>query len=68
MIQGNSVQVKEYITLKIIFREEETAKEVRVRYLVIDAPSSYNMIILRPYFNQLGPPFPPIVYVWNTPS
>lgn len=29
-------------------------KELKVMYLVIDAPSSYNMIIGQPTFNQLS--------------
>lgn len=47
------VQVKGYITLSTTFREQDQAKKINVRYLVIDAPSSYNIIIGRQAFNQL---------------
>lgn len=35
---GEQVQVKGCIMLKIIFRKQEHAKEIKVKYLVIDAP------------------------------
>lgn len=37
----------------ITFGEQDQAWEIKVKYLVIDAPISYNMIIVHPYFNQL---------------
>lgn len=48
------MQVKGYIMLKAAFREQDQGKEIKVRYLVIDAPSSYNIFIERHTFNQLG--------------
>lgn len=48
------VRVKGYITLRITFGEQDQAKEIKVKYLVIDAPSLYNVIIWRPTFNQMG--------------
>lgn len=51
---GEQVQVKDYITLRTTFETHELMKEIKVRYLVIDAPSSYNMIIECLTFNQLG--------------
>lgn len=48
------VQVKGYITLKIVFRVEENLKIVKVRYLIIYAFSLYNIIIGTSTFNLLG--------------
>lgn len=48
------VQVKGYITMKTTFGEQDQAREIKVRYFIIDAPSSYNMIIGNPSFNHLG--------------
>lgn len=46
--------MKSYMTQKATFGEKDKAKEIKVGYLVIDAPASYNMIIGRPPFNQMG--------------
>lgn len=42
------VQVKCYITLRATFGVGEQAKEIKIMYMVIDFPSSYNMIIWKP--------------------
>lgn len=44
--------------MKTMFGEQDHAKEIKVKYLVINAPSSYNMIIGQITFNQLEPPCP----------
>lgn len=51
---GEQVHVRGYITLKTTFGSGSHAKTIRVRYLVINSPSSYNIIIGRPSFNLLG--------------
>lgn len=38
----------------ITFGKQDHAKEIKVRYLDIYSPSSYNMITVRPDFNRLG--------------
>lgn len=48
------MEVKGYIMMMTTFRVGEQTKEIKVRYLVIDAPSSYNMILGCLTFNQLG--------------
>lgn len=48
------VQVKGYITLKTTSRAEEKSRKIKVRYLVINAPSSYNMVMEQYSFNKLG--------------
>lgn len=50
---GEPIHVKGYIALKAIFGVEENARLIKVRYLVIDESSSYNMIIGRHSSNQL---------------
>lgn len=47
------MQEKGYITLNITFGAKENSRRIKVRYFVIDAYSSYNMIIGQPVFNQL---------------
>lgn len=51
---GEQVHVKVYITLKSVFRDDESIRMIKVRYLVIDKPYLYYMIIRCPAFNQLG--------------
>jgi hypothetical protein len=51
---GEQVHVRGYITLKTTFGHRSHAKTIRVRYLVVNSPSSYNIIIGRPAFNLLG--------------
>jgi hypothetical protein len=48
------VHVRGYITLRTTFGIGENAKTIRVRYLVVNTPNSYNIIIGRPTFNLLG--------------
>lgn len=47
------VQVKGYLILGITFGEQYNTKEIKVKYLVINAPFSYNMIIGQFSFNWL---------------
>jgi len=51
---GEKVHVRGYITLKTIFKIGNEAKVIKIRYLVVNTPNSYNIIIGRPSFNQLG--------------
>jgi len=48
------VHVRGYITLRTTFGYGSQAKMIRVRYLVVNSPNSYNIIIGRPAFNLLG--------------
>ena len=40
--------------MKTIFAAEKQFKAIKIRYLVVNAPNSYNIVIGRPSFNQLG--------------
>ncbi|KAJ1413041.1 hypothetical protein SESBI_19972 [Sesbania bispinosa] len=51
---GDSVEVRGYVDVMTTFGEREHKKAVRVKYLVINAPSSYNIIIGRAALNSLG--------------
>lgn len=51
------VQVLGYITLGTIFGSGKNAKETKVRYMVVNAPLPYNIIIGRLDFNSLGAVF-----------
>jgi hypothetical protein len=51
---GEQVEVMGYTTLLTTFGEEENAKTIKVRYLVVETPfTSYNIIIGRPAINAL---------------
>ncbi|PNX69328.1 hypothetical protein L195_g056660, partial [Trifolium pratense] len=55
---GEQVEVMGYTTLLTTFGEEENARTIKVRYLVVKTPfTSYNIIIGRPAFNALGAVF-----------
>ncbi|PNX91900.1 gag-pol polyprotein [Trifolium pratense] len=52
---GEQVDVMGYATLLTTFGTGDSAKTVKVRYLVVKTPfTSYNIIIGRPAFNALG--------------
>jgi hypothetical protein len=52
---GEQMEVMGYTTLLTTFGENDNAKTVKVRYLVVKTPfTSYNIIIGRPSFNALG--------------
>ncbi|KAK2371898.1 hypothetical protein QL285_073098 [Trifolium repens] len=52
---GDQAEVMGYITLLTTFGVKESAKTIKVRYLVVRTPyASYNIIIGRPAFNALG--------------
>lgn len=48
---GEQVQVLEHLPLMTIFGSGSNAKGIRVRYLIVNASSPYNIIIGRPNFN-----------------
>ena len=50
---GERVGTKGYIELYTTFGEEKNYKAIRIRYLVIDANTSYNILLGRPSINRL---------------
>ena len=51
---GERVPTKGYIDLDITFGEGRGVKTILVRYLVVDAHTSYNVLLGRPSLNALG--------------
>jgi len=51
---GERVGTKSYIQLYTTFGLEEASKTLRIRYLVIDANTSYNILLGRSSLNKLG--------------
>jgi len=50
---GDAVEVRGYTDLKTTFSDGEAAKTITVRYIVVRAPSSYNILLGRPSLNRL---------------
>ena len=54
-LSGERVDTQRYIDLDTKFGEgNECCKTIRVRYLLVDAKSSYNILLGRPSLNKLG--------------
>jgi len=50
---GERVSTKGYIELYTIFGEGKSRNTIKIRYLVIDANTSYNILLGRPFIKQL---------------
>jgi len=50
---GDPVEVKGYADIRTNFSDGEAAKTIVVRYIVVKAPSSYNILLSRPSLNRL---------------
>jgi len=48
------VSTRGYIDPHTVFREASQTKIILIRFLVIDAPTSYNVLLSRPSLNTLG--------------
>jgi len=51
---GEKVSTRGYIDLHAVFREGHKTKIVPIRFLVIEAPTSYNILLGQPSLNILG--------------
>ena len=51
---GDQVEVKGYVDLRTTFRDKEDAKTIFIHYIVVNAPSSYNLLLGRSSINKLG--------------
>jgi hypothetical protein len=51
---GQSVEIIGYVDLRTTFGEGENAKTIVIKYIIVDAQSSYNLILGRPALNGLG--------------
>lgn len=51
---GERVGTRDYIELYTTFNEGKVSKRIKIRYLVIDANTSYNILLGQPSINRLG--------------
>jgi len=51
---GEQVSTRGYIDLHIVFRKGTQTKTIPIRFLIVDAPTSYNILLGRPSLNTLG--------------
>jgi len=51
---GEQVSTRGYIDLHTVFREGTQTKAIPIRFLIVDAPTSYNVLLGRPSLNTLG--------------
>ena len=51
---GDQVEVRGYMELRTTFTDGTTARTERIKYLVVNAPSAYNILLGRPTLNRLG--------------
>jgi len=51
---GDQVEVHEYLELRTTFADGITSRTESIRYLVVNASSAYNMLLVRPMLNRLG--------------
>ena len=51
---SEQVSTRSYIDLHIVFCEGTQTKTLPIRFLIVDAPTSYNVLLGRPSLNTLG--------------
>jgi len=51
---GEQASTRGYIDLHTVFREGTQTKTIPIRFLIVDAPTSYNILLGRPSLNTLG--------------
>jgi len=51
---GDQVEVRGYIELRTTFTDEAGSRTEKIRYLVVNAPSAYNILLGRPTLNRIG--------------
>ncbi|XP_068466260.1 uncharacterized protein [Phaseolus vulgaris] len=50
---GDQVEVRGYIELRTTFTDGVASRTERIRYLVVNAPSAYNILLGRPTLNRI---------------
>ena len=50
---GDHVEVQGYVDLKTTFSDKKASRTIVIRYIVVNTPSSYNLVLGRPYINRL---------------
>ena len=51
---GDQVEVRGYIELRTMFMDGSASRTEKIRYLVVNAPSAYNILLGRPTLNRIG--------------
>ena len=51
---GEQVSTRGYIDLHTVFREGTQTKTIPIRFLIVDTPTSYNILLGHPSLNTLG--------------
>ncbi|XP_068501851.1 uncharacterized protein [Phaseolus vulgaris] len=51
---GDQVEVRGYIELRTTFTDGAVSRTEKIRYLVVNAPSTYNILLGRPTLNRIG--------------
>ena len=51
---GDQVEVRGYIELRTTFTDGLASRTEKIRYLVVNAPSAYNILLGRPTLNKTG--------------
>ncbi|XP_027911582.1 uncharacterized protein LOC114170300 [Vigna unguiculata] len=51
---GEKVSIRDYIDLHTVFRDVAQTKTIPIRFVIVDAPTSYNVLLGRPSLNTLS--------------
>ena len=51
---GDQVEVSRHVELRTTFTKDTSSRTINIRYLVVNAPSAYNILLGRPALNRLG--------------
>ena len=51
---GYQVEVQGHVEFRTTFTDERTSRTANIRYLVVNAPSAYNILLGRPALNRIG--------------
>jgi len=51
---GDQVEVRGYIELRTTFTDEAGSRTEKIKYLFVNAPSAYNILLGRPTLNRIG--------------
>jgi len=53
-IRRDQVEVQGYIDLRTTFSNKEASRTIVIRYVMVNTPSTYNLLLGRPSLNRLG--------------
>jgi len=64
---GEKVSTRNYIDLHIVFRDVTQTKTISIRFVVVDAPTSCNVLLGQPCLNTLRAVVLHLIWPWNSP-